>query len=88
MATKFSLNGESTSLDVPPEMPLVWALRDHADLTGTKFSCGIAFCGACTVHVDGQPARSCQIAVGDIAGASVTTIEGARGAEVEAVVAA
>ena len=74
--TKFTLNGTEHTLDVDPGMPLLWALRDHAGLTGTKFGCGLAQCGACTVHVDGVPMRSCQTFVGDIEGASVTTIEG------------
>lgn len=74
--TKFTLNGTETTLDVDPDMPLLWALRDHAGLTGTKFGCGVAMCGACTVHVDGMPMRSCQTFVSDIEGANVTTIEG------------
>ena len=74
--TKFTLNGTEHTLDVDPGMPLLWALRDHVGLTGTKFGCGLAQCGACTVHVDGVPMRSCQTFVGDIEGASVTTIEG------------
>ena len=74
--TKFTLNGEEKTLDVDPDLPLLWALRDHAGLTGTKFGCGVAMCGACTVHVDGVPMRSCQTYVGDVEGANVTTIEG------------
>lgn len=73
----FTLNGEKKTLDVDPEMPLLWALRDHAGLTGTKFGCGLAQCGACTVHVDGIATRSCQTPVGQVEGASITTIEGA-----------
>ncbi|MER9483249.1 2Fe-2S iron-sulfur cluster-binding protein, partial [Mesorhizobium sp. M0494] len=67
----FTLNGEARTLDVDPEMPLLWAIRDGIGLTGTKFGCGLAQCGACTVHVNGMPTRSCQTAVGDIEGASI-----------------
>jgi isoquinoline 1-oxidoreductase alpha subunit len=70
-----SVNGESHSVDVPPDMPLLWVLRDVIGLTGTKFGCGIAQCGACTVHLDGQPVRSCVLAVGSIGSKAVTTIE-------------
>ena len=59
----FTLNGEAVSLDVPPEMPLLWALRESAGLTGTKFSCGIGNCGACTVHLDGAAVRPCSVPV-------------------------
>jgi isoquinoline 1-oxidoreductase alpha subunit len=62
-----TVNGKSHSLDVPPDMPLLWALRDVIGLTGTKFGCGIAACGACTVHVDGQPTRSCVTPVSAVA---------------------
>lgn len=72
----FTLNGRPISLDVPPEMPLLWAIREQAGLTGTKFGCGIGACGACTVHVDGAAMRSCVATVGSVAGRSVTTIEG------------
>jgi isoquinoline 1-oxidoreductase alpha subunit len=75
----FTLNGESRTLDVDPEMPLLWAIRDVVGLTGTKFGCGLAQCGACTVHIDGVPTRSCQTAISDIEGASITTIEGLSG---------
>ena len=70
-----TVNGKSHSLDVPPDMPLLWALRDVIGLTGTKFGCGIAACGACTVHVDGQPARSCVTPVSAVAGKKIVTIE-------------
>lgn len=76
MPITLTVNGRPETLDLPPEMPLLWALRDGLNLTGTKFGCGVAACGACTVHVDGQAVRSCQTPLGDVAGASVTTIEG------------
>ena len=72
---KLTVNGEEHEVDVPPDMPLPWVLRDVLGLTGTKYGCGIAQCGACTVHVDGMAVRSCQLAVADVDGA-VTTIEG------------
>ena len=75
----FILNGAPVSLDVPPEMPLLWALREQAGLTGTKFGCGIGDCGACTVHLDGTAVRSCSVPVGTVIGRSVTTIEGLAG---------
>jgi len=81
-----NVNGEKHELDVDPEMPLLWALRDRLDLTGTKFGCGHAMCGACTVHIDGQAARSCSIMVGDAAGKKITTIEGVSGPVAEAVI--
>jgi isoquinoline 1-oxidoreductase alpha subunit len=70
-----TLNGKPVSLDVEPDTPLLWALRDGAGLTGTKYSCGMALCGACTVHVDGQPTRSCTTPVSAVAGRRITTIE-------------
>ena len=70
------VNGEAHSVDVPSDTPLLWVLRDTLGLTGTKYGCGRALCGACTVHVDGQAARSCVTTVGDAAGRSITTIEG------------
>lgn len=75
----FTLNGEARSLDLDPEMPLLWAIRDAIGLTGTKFGCGIAQCGACTVHIGGTAARSCQTRLGDAEGATITTIEGVSG---------
>jgi aerobic-type carbon monoxide dehydrogenase small subunit (CoxS/CutS family) len=73
---QFRLNGASTSVDVDPEMPVLWVLRDALGLTGTKFGCGTAQCGACTVHLDGVPVRACVVAVAAVAGKNVTTIEG------------
>jgi isoquinoline 1-oxidoreductase alpha subunit len=82
------VNGETKELDVSPEMPLLWALRDRLNLTGTKFGCGHAMCGACTVHIDGEAARSCSIMAGEAAGKSITTIEGVSGQVAEAVIEA
>jgi isoquinoline 1-oxidoreductase alpha subunit len=70
------INGEMREIDAPSDMPLLWVLRDLLGLTGTKFGCGIAQCGACTVHVDGAPVRSCVLAIGSIGPRAVTTIEG------------
>jgi len=70
------INGEVRNVDAPPDMPLLWVLRDLIGLTGTKFGCGIAQCGACTVHLDAKPVRSCLLPVGSIGGRAVTTIEG------------
>jgi isoquinoline 1-oxidoreductase subunit alpha len=75
LATTLIVNGVPKSIDVPSDMPLLWVLRDILGLTGTKFGCGIAQCGACTVHLDGQPVRSCMLAVGTIGDAQITTIE-------------
>ena len=72
----FTLNGEQQSVDLSPDMPLLWVLRDELKMTGTKFGCGVASCGACTVHIDGVPTRACQAAVGDLDGTVITTIEG------------
>jgi isoquinoline 1-oxidoreductase alpha subunit len=81
------INGETKNVDAPPDMPLLWVLRDILGLTGTKFGCGIAQCGACTVHLDGVPVRSCLLAVGSIEDRAITTIEGigatAAGAKVQ-----
>ena len=71
-----NVNGRSQEIDADPEMPLLWALRDLLKLTGTKYGCGVAACGACTVHIDGQPIRSCQTPVSAAVGAKITTIEG------------
>lgn len=76
MSISFTVNGKRHELDVEPEMPLLWALRDELGLTGTKFGCGVAACGACTVHVDGMAMRSCVTPVEMVDGAEITTIEG------------
>src|SRR5215212_2595084 len=80
-----TINGTPHAVDAEPDMPLLWALRDLLNLTGTKYGCGIAACGACTVHLDGQPVRSCQTPISDAAGKAVTTIEGVGGKVAEAV---
>ena len=72
----FTVNGAAHNVDVSPDMPLLWVLRDELKITGTKYGCGIAQCGACTVHIDGVAVRSCQRPVGGLEGASITTIEG------------
>ena len=71
-----TVNGTPRQLDVPPDMPLLWAIRETLGLTGTKYGCGMALCGACTVHIDGKPARACVTPVSAVAGKQVTTIEG------------
>jgi len=76
MAIDLTLNGEPVSIDADPRMPLLWAIRDIAGLTGTKYGCGKALCGACTVHIDGEPTRACVVPVSAVIGRSVTTIEG------------
>lgn len=88
MAFDLSINGRQLSVDVDPDMPLLWVLRDELKLTGTKFGCGAALCGACTVHADGQPIRSCQTSVSDAAAMKITTIEGLAGKPADAVRAA
>ena len=70
------INGQSHTVQVSEDVPLLWVIREHLQLTGTKFGCGISQCGACTVHVDGQPMRSCQLRVSRVAGRKITTIEG------------
>jgi len=79
---QFVLNGETRDVQAEPDTPLLWVIREELGLTGTKFGCGMALCGACTVHLDGSPIRSCSTAVGDVEGAEITTIEaiGAEGA--------
>ena len=76
MTFKLMINGKAHELDVDGDMPLLWAIRDIVGLTGTKFGCGLAQCGACTVHVDGEPTRSCQLQVADATDSEITTIEG------------
>ena len=75
-AFNFTVNGQRQSVDVPPQMPLLWVLRDTLGLTGTKFGCGMGLCGACTVHIDGQGVRSCSTQIANVAGKTVTTIDG------------
>ncbi len=82
---EFTVNGELRSLDASPDTPLLWAIRDHLHLTGTKFGCGIAACGACTVHLDGNAVRSCQVPLSSVQGSHVTTIEGLQTPEAQAV---
>lgn len=88
MTTTFSLNGGPATLDADPAMPLLWALREVAGLTGTKFGCGMALCGACTVHIDGVAMRSCVTPLSAVAGKHVTTIEGLQSKPAKAVQAA
>ena len=76
MAYTLTVNGKQTGVDAPADMPLLWALRDILNLKGTKYGCGIGQCGACTVHMDGRPIRSCQTRVSAVAGRAITTIEG------------
>jgi isoquinoline 1-oxidoreductase subunit alpha len=81
MAIELNVNGKAVSLDADPAMPLLWALREDLQLTGTKFGCGIGACGACSVHINGEIARSCSVTVGDAAGKSIATIESLGGGE-------
>ncbi len=76
MPTSLNINGQTHMVDVPDGTPLLWVIRDELELTGTKFGCGVSACGACTVHVDGEPVRSCQTYVEDVEGTEITTIEG------------
>jgi isoquinoline 1-oxidoreductase subunit alpha len=76
MSIKLTVNGRGHEVDAPPDVPLLWVLRDILDLKGTKFGCGMSLCGACTVHLDGEPVRSCQLPVSSIGDKKVTTIEG------------
>ena len=88
MAHTITVNGTRHSVDVDDDTPLLWVLRDNLQLTGTKFGCGVAQCGACTVYIDGQPLRSCSMPVSAIGEAKITTIEALAGKEAEAVQAA
>jgi len=88
MAFNLNINGKRVSVDVEPDTPLLWVLRDELKLTGTKYGCGQALCGACTVHSDGAPIRSCQTSVADAAAMKIVTIEGLSGKAAEAVRAA
>jgi isoquinoline 1-oxidoreductase alpha subunit len=76
MNYSLNVNGRSRTVDVAPETPMLWVLRDHLDLVGTKYGCGAGICGACTVHVDGESARSCQLLVSEVGTKKITTIEG------------
>ena len=82
---KLNVNGQPHEVDADPETPLLWVLRDNLGMTGTKFGCGMALCGACTVHVDGQPTRACVTPVSALDGATITTIEGVEGKAAKAV---
>ena len=88
MPVTLNVNGADQRIDVDPDMPLLWAIRDHLRLTGTKFGCGMALCGACTVHLDGEPVRSCSLPVSAVGSRRITTIEGVRSAAARAVQAA
>jgi isoquinoline 1-oxidoreductase alpha subunit len=82
--TTLNINGQPHDIDVSPDTPLLWALRDVLGMTGTKYGCGIAQCGACTVHVDGQAVRACQLAVGSVGDGKITTIEGVGASDIGA----
>jgi len=88
MPVTINVNGVDHAVDATPDTPLLWAIRDHIELTGTKFGCGMALCGACTVHVDGAPVRSCTTPISAVAGKRVMTIEGIDSREAKAVQAA
>jgi isoquinoline 1-oxidoreductase subunit alpha len=81
MAIETTINGKAVSLAAEPDTPLLWVIREELGLTGTKFGCGIAACGACSVHVNGEVTRSCSVPVSEVAGKSITTIEGLKGAD-------
>ena len=76
MATSFKINGASKSVDASPDTPLLWVIREHLKMTGTKFGCGAGLCGSCTVHINGEPTRTCVTALSEAEGKSLTTIEG------------
>src|SRR5262245_46880387 len=88
MAVSFTLNGRAIQLNVPDDMPLLWVIRDVVGITGTKYGCGMAQCGACTVHVEGEAVRSCSLPVGEAKGKKVVTIEGIASKQAAAVQAA
>jgi aerobic-type carbon monoxide dehydrogenase small subunit (CoxS/CutS family) len=81
MATSLTVNGKAVSVEAEADTPLLWVIREEIGLTGTKFGCGIAACGACSVHIDGEYARSCSVPLSEVAGKSVTTIEGLKSAD-------
>ncbi len=85
MAITLNINGTSKAVDAAPGTPLLWVLRDHLGMTGTKFGCGVAQCGACTVHVDGEPTRACVTPHDSLDGAKITTIEGVEGTAADAI---
>ena len=76
MPTRFMVNGKAVESNAPPQTPLLWVIREEIKLTGTKYGCGTGLCGACTVHIDGEPTRSCSVQLSNVAGKSITTIEG------------
>src|SRR5436305_1360489 len=82
---ELSINGKTVKVEAPDDMPLLWALRDEMNLTGTKYGCGMAFCGACTVHLDGEPVRSCVTPISSVQGKKITTIEGLNSKVAEAI---
>ncbi|ALG68645.1 (2Fe-2S)-binding protein [Beggiatoa leptomitoformis] len=82
---ELSINGKSVTVDVDADTPLLWVLRDHLQMTGTKYGCGMALCGACTVHVDGQPTRSCSMPISTMVGKKITTIEGLNSKAAQAI---